>query len=199
MDGDFDLLPYSTKRGQPKLDHLNWSVPTKNSQKSIHAHRARLVGVRLVPPLPLSISCYQPAGKLGGISSAARWSRWGGIEATVLGNPNRERHQCATRAAARAAHLIGPAGLRSFCPRVPPPCGAAFHIPDTFSGPRTPRSAAQRTEAATSLPSASPPMVAPRPGVASFPRPGPCADSAGRLPGPGRGFGDSGRAPAPTR
>lgn len=91
--------------------------------------------------------------------------------------------------------VLGSKGFRS----LPQPCSAAFHVPDTFSGSHIPRSPAQRTAAATSLPSFSNPIVVSRPGVASIQCPGPCASPPERLPCPARGSGDRGGAPGRRR
>lgn len=165
-----------------------------------------MVGVSLVPPLPLCISCYRPAGRFGGISSAGEvmcvgWGRghnsWkaksGGTPVLHSGRPT----SC-------------PPDLPNYSPlflssrlrvpgSLPQPCSAAFHVLGTLSGSHIPRSTAQRTAAATCLPSPSNPIVAPQAGVASFQCLGPCAGSPERLPGPARGFGDRGGAPGSTR
>lgn len=83
--------------------------------------------------------------------------------------------------------------------RRPPPCGTASHVLDAFSGSDIQRSPAQRTAAATALPSPNNPIVALRPGVASIRRPGPRAGPLERLPAAGRGSGDRGPAPGRRR
>lgn len=113
-----------------------------------------------------------------------------------------------------AVHLICPTTVRFFCPRVQRLQESSFSLAvqlSTFWTPLAPTSRALQPNTPTlrppSLPSPSSPIVAPRPGVASFQSPGPCADSPERLPGPDRGFGDRGgapgrkcsRAPTPTR